>query len=103
MGKPVARGLSDSNDGEVYGAIAAFEQILEALPNDRASLEALSNAYEHLGNLDKAKEYIVRLATVIIDEHDAAAACALIEQFRKYAVDDPRLRILLTRLQEFND
>jgi tetratricopeptide (TPR) repeat protein len=101
MGKPVARGLSE--DGDVRGVIGAFKQILEALPNDHASLEALSNAYEHLGDFNKAKEYIVRLATVIINEHDAAAACALVEPFRKYTVDDPQVQMLLARLQESRD
>ena len=37
-------------EAEIWNAINAFEQMLEAMPNDRVSLEALSHAYEQIGD-----------------------------------------------------
>ena len=73
---------------EVWIAISAFEQILEAMPNDRASLEALSHAYEQIGDHTRAKDYLVRLARVVVDEGDAAGASQLAEQLNAYADED---------------
>jgi len=68
---------SSELDEEVWQAINAFEQIIEALPRDRASLEALSHAYEQVGDTAKEAEYLNRLAKVLIDEEDADAAARL--------------------------
>ena len=75
-------------ESEVWAAIAAFEQILEAMPNDRASLDALADAYEQIGDLAKAKEYLVRLGNVLVDEGDVAAAQGILEKVRGYAGED---------------
>ncbi|MCE9614989.1 MAG: hypothetical protein K8T26_11975 [Lentisphaerae bacterium] len=74
---------------EVWIAISAFEQILEAMPNDRASLEALSHAYGQIGDLTRAKEYLLRLAKVVLDEGDADAAALLVRQLAPHAEQDP--------------
>ncbi|MEI6217777.1 MAG: hypothetical protein WCP86_02660, partial [bacterium] len=52
-------------ESEVWSAIAAFEQILEAIPNDRTSLAPLAHAYEQIGDLARAKDYTVRLADIV--------------------------------------
>ncbi len=74
---------------EVWIAISAFEHILEAMPNDRASLEALSHAYEQIGDHTRAKDYMVRLARVVLDEGDASAANELAAQLAPYVDEDP--------------
>ena len=62
------------SEAEIWNAIAAFEKILEAIPNDRISLETLIEAYEKVGDHTRAKEYLLRLANVLIDESDEDAA-----------------------------
>ena len=61
MAKQPEKKSKEELEAEVWSAISAFEQILEAIPNDRASLEALSNTYEQIGDHTKAKEYMLRL------------------------------------------
>lgn len=90
-------------EAEVWGAIQAFEQILEAIPNDRASLEALWNAYEQIGDYAKSKEYLIRLGSVLVDEGDADAARELIEKLASLAEEDPAARQLLDKVMKLSD
>jgi hypothetical protein len=87
-------------EAEVWGAIAAFEQILEALPSDRASLEALWNAYEQIGDFAKSKGYLLRLGNVIVDEADVDVARELIEKVRLHAAEDDATKELLGRMEQ---
>ncbi len=86
-------------ESQVWNAIAAFEQILEAMPDDRSSLETLAHAYAHIGDRTRAKDYLVRLARALLAEQDAEAAGALTEQFADYS-GDPDVDELLPRLRE---
>ena len=70
---------------EIWSAISAFEQILEAMPNDRASLEALTHAYEQIGDHTRSAEYAMQLAEVVIDSGDDKAAAELVEKLRNEA------------------
>jgi hypothetical protein len=76
-------------ESQVWNAIAAFEQIVQALPNDRVSLDALSHAYEQVGDLTRAREYLVRLAHVVVEESDREAAETLRERLARFAAADP--------------
>ena len=73
---------------EVWSAIGAFEQILEQMPEDRASLDALWRAYERIGDRTRAGQYLVRLAHVHLKAGDRAAAEALRATLESYAADD---------------
>lgn len=90
-------------EAEVWNAISAFEQILEAMPNDRASLEALSHAYEQIGDLTKAKDYIVRLANIVLEENDTEIAAALIDKLKVYAAEDSDIAELLSRIESVSE
>jgi hypothetical protein len=87
-------------EAEVWGAIAAFEQILEALPTDRASLEALWNAYEQIGDFAKSRGYLFRLGNVIADEEDVDVARELLDKVRPLAAEDESAKTLLGRLEK---
>lgn len=87
-------------DAEVMAAISAFEQILEAIPNDRASLEALSHAYQQIGDSAKAKDYLIRLGHILLEEDDQAAAADLKASLVDYAEDDPEARELLAKIEK---
>jgi len=86
---------------KVWNAISAFEQILEAMPNDRASLDALANAYEQVGDRTKAKDYLIRLCDSIIEEGDAEALKDLIEKVKQYSEDDKKAKDVLERIETF--
>ncbi|MDP6491088.1 MAG: hypothetical protein QGH42_09115 [Kiritimatiellia bacterium] len=73
---------------EVWSAIGAFEQILEAMPDDRASLETLSHAYSQIGDHAKAYEYLLRLGRVLVAEGDQAAALGLVDRLREVSGGD---------------
>ena len=76
-------------DDDLFGAIMAFEQILEAMPDDHTSLETLWHAYEQIGDLAKARDYMLRLARVVCAEQDAEAAASILPAVRESAGDDP--------------
>ena len=88
-------------ESQVWSAIAAFEQIVETIPNDRVSLEALSHAYEQVGDLSRAREYLTRLAHVVIEENDRDAAEFLRERFLRFAATDPIARDAGARIDAF--
>ncbi len=73
---------------EVWSAIAAFEQILEAMPEDRASLETLSHAYGQIGDHAKAYEYLLRLGKVLVAEGDQGAALDILDRLREMSAGD---------------
>jgi hypothetical protein len=94
------KGSAKDSEGEVMTAIAAFEQILEAMPGDKASLEALSHAYEQIGDLSRARDYLIRLGTATADENDAAGAKQVVDRIRSFADEEPSIAALVTRLDE---
>ena len=84
---------------EIWSAISAFEQILEAMPNDRASLEALTHAYEQIGDHTRSAEYAMQLAEVVIDSGDDKAAAELVEKLQPHAEGSDDVAATLARLQ----
>jgi tetratricopeptide (TPR) repeat protein len=67
------RQFEKSEESEVWTAIDAFEQILDAMPEDRTALETLYQAYSRIGDKSRSIEYLVRLAQVIHEEGDTAS------------------------------
>ena len=61
-------------------AVAAFEQILEAIPNDRLALEGLFEAHSRAGNRKQAEDYLLRLAACVIEEEDIQGAAFALER-----------------------
>lgn len=75
------------HEEEVWIAIAAFEQILEAMPDDRASLEALHQAYEQIGDHTRARDYLIRLGRVLLTESDSEAAAQVIRMLEPHIAE----------------
>ena len=96
-----AKQKGKDQEAEVWSAIAAFEQILEAIPNDRTSLETLAHAYEQIGDLTRAKDYLVRLADVVIAESDSETAGGIREKLTNLAADDADAKSALSRIETF--
>jgi len=91
--------LDPSMDDEVWNAIQACEQILEAIPNDRHALRTLSNAYEQIGDAVQARDYALRLGEVLVAENDVEAAAEHRERLLPYA-DDAEMQTMMQRLDE---
>ena len=89
----------DRSEEDLWAAIAAFEQILKIMPNDRASLDTLSHAYEQIGDVTRAVEFMLRLGEVLISESDGPAAAALLEELRAIAGEDPRVLAFAARVE----
>lgn len=87
-------------ESEVWSAIAAFETILEAMPDDRASLETLSHAYEHIGDQAKTLEYLLRLGDVIVRDGDREAASHIAEKLKAFGSSDERLVSVCEQLEK---
>ncbi len=89
-------------ENQVWSAIAAFEQIVETIPDDRVSLEALSHAYEQVGDLTRSRDYLLKLVNVVVAENDREAATLLRERLAQHTGDplilkaDEQLETLLT-------
>jgi hypothetical protein len=78
----------DGSDDEIWSAILACEQILEAMPTDRRSLSTLTYAYAKIGDQVRAKEYMLRLADAVIEDEDAKMALELLPKMRAIAPDE---------------
>ena len=85
-------------EAEILEAINAFESILDAMPNDRSSLETLAHAYAHIGDEVKSREYLIRLGHVIVEERDLPAAGNLLEQLQ-ILTPDSDVTMLTGRLE----
>jgi len=86
--------------GDAWDAIAAFEQILDVIPNDHVALDALAHAYEMVGDHSKACEYLVRLATLMIEQDDIESASSLLEKLKPYAKSNPDAAAVVTRIEK---
>jgi hypothetical protein len=92
---------TDDRENQVWSAIAVFEQIVQTIPNDRVSLEALSHAYEQVGDHTRAREYLVRLANVLVDEQDREAAETVQERLKRFAAADESAAEAELRIEQF--
>lgn len=90
-----------SGESEVWNAIAAFERILEAIPNDHVALETLYEAYTQIGQTSRAIEYLVRLAESALEERDFGAAPGILTRFQELDdLADASAREATRKLQE---
>lgn len=76
------------SENEVWEAIASFEQILEAMPEDTASLAVLADAYGEIGDHAKAIDYLVRLGPVLLEQDDVESIQELLEKLTPYEADE---------------
>jgi hypothetical protein len=98
-----AAGKTVDIEADVWNAVSAFEQILEAIPDDRTSLEALAGAYEQIGDLVRARDYLIRLAAVVVKEGDGAAARILAGRLDSFARENERAAELLRQLRALDE
>lgn len=85
-------------ESEIWSAISAFEKILEAIPDDRSSLETLSHAYGHIGDQTKTLEYLLRLGHVIVRDRDAESSGYISEKLKSFGSTDERVLAVCEQL-----
>mgnify|MGYP001293306397 CR=1 FL=1 len=84
---------------EAWNAITAFEQILEIMPNDVSTLDALVRSCEMVGDTERARKYIVRLVRTHLTQRNAAQAEALAEDLRRLGAGSAEAEELLRQLE----
>jgi hypothetical protein len=80
-----AKDKSGDAGSDAWEAITVFEQILAAIPNDSDTLATLVHAYEMVGDHIRAREYLIRLANVLMDKGDAESAGMLLDKLKSFA------------------
>lgn len=84
---------------EVLNAITAFEQILEIMPNDVGTLDALVRSCETVGDLDRARNYIIRLVRIHLAQRNMSQAEALSADLRRLGAGHPEAEELLRKIE----
>lgn len=87
-------------ESEVWNAISAFEQILEAMPEDRTALETLYEAYEHIGDRGQALQYVLRLGEVVLEEQDTAPIVWLYSEVQRLGSGNPKAEASMKRMED---
>ncbi len=85
MSGTVPQGLTPAAVAELRDAVAAFEQILNRMPNDIPTLRSVFQAYDQLGDTDKAAEYLLWLGHVLTGAGDVELLAEILPSIRSYA------------------
>lgn len=99
MADPKASKSLTEAETESWNAIAYFEKILEALPNDRLSLEALAGAYEKVGDHTRAKDYTLRLSGVLDNDADEDVIAEMLGRLRQFDATEPKVKEAISHLE----
>lgn len=97
---PKSKSKAGQANADAWDAIAAFEQILDAIPNDHVALEALVNAYEMVGEQAKACNYIVKLGNLLVEQGDIEAALALVDKLKQFGKANPEAVKTIALIEE---
>ncbi len=85
MPDPNVRSSIPPDSEQVIEAVSFFEQMLQTMPEDRVSLEVLSQAYEQAGDAEQACAMLSRLARVIERDGDVDAGRQLRHRLAMYS------------------
>jgi hypothetical protein len=72
------------DDSQLWAAITGFERILEIMPTDAQAIEALGDAYHHLGETAKASSFFVRLANLCVAQRDVRGAETALKKLKEF-------------------
>lgn len=92
-----------SQETEVWNAIAAFEEILAAMPDDRTALETLFDAYDHIGDKTQALEYLIRLANQICDDRDDGSMPWVFDSLHRVGATDENAQAASKKIKSILD
>lgn len=89
--------MATENKDKLLEGIAYFEQILQMMPEDRATLEFLCIAYPQVGDHAKYQQTLVKLAQVLVKERDLDGANKLLEDLKKR--NDPEIKAVELKIR----
>ena len=84
-------------DMKLAEGIAYFEQMLQAMPEDRTTLEFLSVAYAQAGEREKCRDALISLAKVLLKERDLESAARIAERLDTF--DDDTAKIMSLKVK----
>ena len=84
-------------DKKLAEGIAYFEQMLQAMPEDRTTLEFLSVAYAQAGEQEKCRDALISLAKVLLKEGELESATRIAERLE--AFDDDLAKITALKVK----
>ena len=88
---------------ELADAIAAFQKLLEVMPDDLLALESLFEAYCKRGDAKNALHYLEHLIQVLLKENEREVAAQLHKKLTALAVDMPEFVAFAARLEPLLD
>ena len=86
-------------DDEWADATAAFQKMLEVMPDDLLALESLFEAYLNQGELPKALHYLERLVRVLLKENERSIAEQLHEKLMAQVATIPEFTPFAIQLE----
>ncbi len=83
---------------EAWGAISAFEEILQAVPDDCGAMDALVQSYELVGDRARAREYLIRLVQTYLRSGRQKDAVDQMDRLIQYYDGEAEIAALIEEL-----
>lgn len=84
---------------EVLDTIVAFEALLESMPDDVSTLDALLHSCLLAKDTGRIRRYLVQLARIHLRQNRLADAQALLPELRAQAKDSPEITALIKEIE----
>ena len=91
--------IKAGSEGDLKGNIAAFQQLLEIIPDDPLALESLFEAYREAGDKDHALAHLDRLIAVLLQEGNTEVGDHLCRLLHHLTPDFPEVAARATQLE----
>ena len=91
------------NEDELWSAISSLELILDVMPEDKTSLQALAGAYVDIGDIAKAVKLKVRLGQLCLNTKAMSEAAEIFEELVDLRDHDEDVKEFLERYEAMKD
>lgn len=91
------------NEDELWSAISSLELILDVMPEDKTSLQALAGAYVNIGDIAKAVKIKVRLGQLCLNSKSMSEAAEIFEELVDLRDHDDDVKEFLERYDAMKD
>jgi tetratricopeptide (TPR) repeat protein len=91
------------NEDELWAAISSLELILDVMPEDKTSLQALAGAYVDIGDISKAVKLKVRLGQLCLNSKSMVEAAEIFEELVDFRENDDDVKEFLERYESMKD
>jgi tetratricopeptide (TPR) repeat protein len=91
------------NEDELWSAISSLELILDVMPEDKTSLQALAGAYVDIGDISKAVKLKARLGQLCLNSKSMSEASEIFEELVDLRDHDEDVKEFLERYESMKD